>query len=70
MNKSMKFLCKAVCAAAFLTLSIRQADAQETIAADTVSMDELVGKKPTQVPLEQCRVMDISEDGWKDSCNP
>ena len=63
MNKSMKFLCKAVCAAAFLTLSIRQADAQETIAADTVSMDELVGKKPTQVPLEQCRVMDISEDG-------
>lgn len=63
MNKSMNFLCKAVCAAAFLTLSIRQADARETIMADTVSMDELVGKKTTQVPLEQCRVTDISEDG-------
>lgn len=63
MNKSMKFLCKAVCAAAFLALSIRQADARETITADTVSMDELVGKKPTQVPLEQCHVTDISEDG-------
>ena len=62
MNKSMKFLCKAVCAAAFLALSIRQADARETITADTVSMDELVGKKPTQVPLEQCHVTDISED--------
>ena len=63
MNKSMKFLCKAVCAAAFLALSSRQADARETITADTVSMDELVGKKPTQVPLEQCHVTDISEDG-------
>lgn len=63
MNKSMKILCKAVCAAAFLTLPIRQADARETIAADTVSMDELVGKKPTQVPLKQCHVTDISEDG-------
>ena len=63
MNKSIKILCKAVCAAAFLTLSIRQADARETIAADTVSMDELVGKRPTQVPLEQCRVMDICGEG-------
>lgn len=63
MNKSMKILCKAVCAAAFLTLPIRQADARETIAADTVSMGELVGKKPTQLPLKQCHVMDISEDG-------
>lgn len=63
MNKSIKILCKAVCAAAFLTLSIRQADARETIAADTVSMDELVGKRPTQVPLKQCHVTDISEDG-------
>lgn len=63
MNKSMKILCKAVCAATFLSLSIRQADARETITADTVSMDELVGKKNTQVPLEQCRVTDISEDG-------
>lgn len=63
MNKSMKILCKAVCAAAFLTLPIRQADARETIAADTVSMGELVGKKPTQLPLKQCHVTDISEDG-------
>lgn len=63
MNKSMNILCKAVCAAAFLTLSIRQADARETIMADTVSMDELVGKKPTQVPLKQCHVTHISEDG-------
>ena len=63
MNKSMKILCKAVCAAAFLTLSIRQADARETITADTVSMDELVGKKPTQVPLEQYRVIDICGEG-------
>ena len=63
MNKSMKILCKAVCAAAFLTLPIRQADARETIAADTVSMGELVGKNPTQLPLKQCHVTDISEDG-------
>lgn len=58
MNKRIEFLYSALCMLAFLAIFTQQADAQEVIVADTVEVE-----KPLQIPLEQCRVMDICEGG-------
>lgn len=58
-----EYICKTLCAVAFLAFSLSQMKAQEAIVADTINVDELVTEKPSRVPLEQCRVMDICEEG-------
>lgn len=58
-----EYICKTLCAVVFLAFSLSQMKAQEAIVADTINVDEFVTEKPSQIPLEQCRVMDICEEG-------
>lgn len=57
-----EYICKTLCAVVFLAFSLSQMKAQEAIVADTINVDEFVTEKPSQIPLEQCRVMDICEE--------
>ena len=47
-----EYICKTLCAVAFLAFSLSQMKAQEAIVADTINVDELVTEKPSRVPLE------------------
>lgn len=63
MNRKNFFLCKALLVMASLLSTTIHLVAQETIEADTVDIEELIEEKPTQVPLERCKIVDLCEDG-------
>lgn len=63
MNIKNFFLCKALLVMALLLSTTIHSVAQETIEADTVNIEELIEEKPTQVPLERCKIVDLCEEG-------
>lgn len=63
MKKRIEYLCKTLWMIVFGTFFMQYVDAQNTIEADTVCVDELFTGKNSQVALAQCQIVDICGEG-------